>query len=303
MILTALGDILGAGSQPERDLVVAFFADEEAGGGVGAQLARRPPSRAVRRARPRRSARSAATRSRSAAERAYLLQTGEKSLLWVRLVAHGTAAHGSRLIARQRRHQARRGRRHARPHRVAAAPHRHHARAPRPRSPTCSASTPSRSRPTSSPWRPARRRDSSRRRCAPRRTRPCSRPATSTTSSPTAPRRSSTSARCPGEEDAVLAEVRELIGDDIEIEIVHRDVGLEAPTPAPLVDAVDALARDARSRSAACSRTCSRAAPTTSRSVAARHRGLRLRAAAGCRTASTSRRCSTASTSACRSTH
>ena len=31
-------------------------------------------------------------------ERAYLLQTGEKSLIWVRLVARGVAAHGSRLI-------------------------------------------------------------------------------------------------------------------------------------------------------------------------------------------------------------
>ncbi|HEX7833901.1 MAG TPA: M20/M25/M40 family metallo-hydrolase, partial [Pseudolysinimonas sp.] len=31
MILTALGDILGAGERPARDIVVAFFADEENG--------------------------------------------------------------------------------------------------------------------------------------------------------------------------------------------------------------------------------------------------------------------------------
>ena len=31
-------------------------------------------------------------------ERAYLLQTGEKSLVWIKLVARGTAAHGSRVI-------------------------------------------------------------------------------------------------------------------------------------------------------------------------------------------------------------
>ncbi len=37
----------------------------------------------------------------------------------------------------------------------------------------------------------------------------------------------------PGEEDAVLAEIRELIGDDIEIEIVHRDIGLENPFEDP----------------------------------------------------------------------
>ena len=32
MIVTALQDILGSGRQPRRDLVIAFFADEEAGG-------------------------------------------------------------------------------------------------------------------------------------------------------------------------------------------------------------------------------------------------------------------------------
>ena len=35
MILASLGDVLAAGGQPERDLVVAFFADEEAGGVFG----------------------------------------------------------------------------------------------------------------------------------------------------------------------------------------------------------------------------------------------------------------------------
>ena len=35
MILTALGDLLEAGEQPARDLVVAFFSDEENGGVYG----------------------------------------------------------------------------------------------------------------------------------------------------------------------------------------------------------------------------------------------------------------------------
>ena len=47
----------------------------------------------------------------------------------------------------------------------------------------------------------------------------------------------------PGEEDAVLAEIRDLIGPDIEIQTVHRDVGLEAPTRGPLVDAVTTALR------------------------------------------------------------
>jgi acetylornithine deacetylase/succinyl-diaminopimelate desuccinylase-like protein len=42
----------------------------------------------------------------------------------------------------------------------------------------------------------------------------------------------------PGEEDAVLAEVRDLIGPDIEIVIMHQDIGLENSFDGPLVDAM-----------------------------------------------------------------
>jgi acetylornithine deacetylase/succinyl-diaminopimelate desuccinylase-like protein len=42
----------------------------------------------------------------------------------------------------------------------------------------------------------------------------------------------------PGEEDAVLAEIAELVGPDIEIIIMHRDIGLETEFGGPLVDAV-----------------------------------------------------------------
>lgn len=97
MMLTALGDILGSGRQPARDIVVAFFADEEAGGVLGSHF--------LVNTRPDLFA--GATEAISevggysvtlAGRRAYLLQTGEKALLWVKLVARGTAAHGSRLI-------------------------------------------------------------------------------------------------------------------------------------------------------------------------------------------------------------
>ena len=97
MILTALGDIIGSGSLPEREVVVAFFADEEAGGGEGASwLVDHHPELF-----------DGATEAISEVggysvhvdgRRAYLLQTGEKSLIWMRLIAHGTAAHGSRLV-------------------------------------------------------------------------------------------------------------------------------------------------------------------------------------------------------------
>jgi acetylornithine deacetylase/succinyl-diaminopimelate desuccinylase-like protein len=97
MIITALTDIVGAGKQPERDLIIAFFADEEAGGVRGSHhLVDHHPELFA-----------GATEAISevggysitlGGERAYLLQTGEKALLWIKLIARGTAAHGSRII-------------------------------------------------------------------------------------------------------------------------------------------------------------------------------------------------------------
>ncbi|HWH26032.1 MAG TPA: M20/M25/M40 family metallo-hydrolase [Pseudolysinimonas sp.] len=97
MILTALDDILGAGQLPSRELVVAFFADEEDGGLFGSHyLVDRHPEFFA-----------GATEAVSEVggysidvngRRAYLLQTGEKALVWIRLIARGTAAHGSRVI-------------------------------------------------------------------------------------------------------------------------------------------------------------------------------------------------------------
>ena len=97
MIITALGDILGAGKQPARDLIIAFFADEENGGVFGSHhMVDSHPELF-----------DGATEAISevggysvtfGGQRAYLLQTGEKALVWIKLVARGTAAHGSRVI-------------------------------------------------------------------------------------------------------------------------------------------------------------------------------------------------------------
>ena len=97
MIITALGDIVESGRQPARDLVIAFFADEENGGVFGAHhLVDNHPELFA-----------GATEAISevggysvtfGGQRSYLLQTGEKALIWVKLVARGTAAHGSRVI-------------------------------------------------------------------------------------------------------------------------------------------------------------------------------------------------------------
>jgi len=97
MMITALKDSLSDGKQPARDLIVAYFADEEAGGVLGAHyLVDNHPELFA-----------GATEAISevggysitlAGERAYLLQTGEKALVWIKLIARGTAAHGSRVI-------------------------------------------------------------------------------------------------------------------------------------------------------------------------------------------------------------
>ena len=49
----------------------------------------------------------------------------------------------------------------------------------------------------------------------------------------------------PGTEDAALDDIRRIVGDDIEIETVLRDIGLEVPFAGDLVDAmVAALGRE-----------------------------------------------------------
>lgn len=96
MILTAVAEILRAGEQPERDLILVFFADEENGGVEGSAL--------VVRDRPEWFAGAEEAISEVGGysitvddRRAYLLQVGEKALIWIRLVAKGRAGHGSRL--------------------------------------------------------------------------------------------------------------------------------------------------------------------------------------------------------------
>src|SRR5690606_36483285 len=48
----------------------------------------------------------------------------------------------------------------------------------------------------------------------------------------------------PGEEDQVLAEFAELVGPDIEILTMHRDIGMETAFDCPLVDAIKTTLND-----------------------------------------------------------
>ncbi len=233
MILTSLGDILRSGRRPARDLVVVFFADEENGGVFGSHhLVTQHPELFA-----------GATEAISevggysidlAGQRAYLLQTGEKALLWVRLVATGVAAHGSRVIrdnavTKLSEAVARIGR-HEWPVQLGM---------------TASAMLEGVRRildasPDEDPVELIERTGLAA---------GFLRGTVRTTSNPTVLQAGYKHNVIPdraealvdvrpfaGQEEAVLAELRELAGPDVEVEIVHHDVGLETPFSGPLVE-------------------------------------------------------------------
>ncbi|ROQ40917.1 acetylornithine deacetylase/succinyl-diaminopimelate desuccinylase-like protein [Frondihabitans sp. PhB188] len=97
MMLTSVGDLLRSGQQPERNLVLGFLADEEAGGVLGSHfLVKNHPElfdgmgEAI--------SEVGGYSTFIDGKRAYLLQTGEKALIWIKLIARGTAGHGSQMI-------------------------------------------------------------------------------------------------------------------------------------------------------------------------------------------------------------
>jgi acetylornithine deacetylase/succinyl-diaminopimelate desuccinylase-like protein len=96
MMLATVRDFLRRGEAPARDLVVAFFADEEAGGLFGAQwlVDHRPDlfegvGEAI--------SEVGGFSIEVGGQRCYLLQTAEKGITWLRLVSHGRAGHGSQI--------------------------------------------------------------------------------------------------------------------------------------------------------------------------------------------------------------
>jgi acetylornithine deacetylase/succinyl-diaminopimelate desuccinylase-like protein len=94
MILASVREIAGAGGRPPRDIVLAFFADEEAGCDLGSiWLVDNHPElfEGVTHAISEVGGYSVDI----SGKRAYLIQTEEKGLLWVRLRAKGRAGHGS----------------------------------------------------------------------------------------------------------------------------------------------------------------------------------------------------------------
>ena len=100
MILANVRHLVRTGTKPARDLVIAFFADEEAGGTYGAQwLVTHHPElfEGCTQAISEVGGYSITVPDKDSGEpvRAYLLQTAEKGFAWIRLRATGRAGHGS----------------------------------------------------------------------------------------------------------------------------------------------------------------------------------------------------------------
>ena len=96
MMLAVIRQRLREGRRPPRDVVLAFLADEEAGGKWGARwLVDNHPElfEGVTEAIGEVGGFSATIGGR----RLYLIQTAEKGIAWMRLTARGTAGHGSML--------------------------------------------------------------------------------------------------------------------------------------------------------------------------------------------------------------
>jgi acetylornithine deacetylase/succinyl-diaminopimelate desuccinylase-like protein len=101
MMLAVLRDLARTGRRPPRDLVFAFFADEEAGGVLGSHWLvrnRRDLLDGVTEAISEVGGYSVTVDGKDGDPvRLYLLQTAEKGITWLRLVANGRAGHGSQI--------------------------------------------------------------------------------------------------------------------------------------------------------------------------------------------------------------
>jgi len=100
MILAVIRQRLREGRRPPRGVVLAFLADEEAGGSWGARwLVDNHPDlfAGCTEAIGEVGGFSYTLQGPSGPQRLYLLQTAEKGMAWLRLTARGTAGHGSML--------------------------------------------------------------------------------------------------------------------------------------------------------------------------------------------------------------
>lgn len=94
MILTAVASMIRDGVKPPRDIVLAFFADEEHGGAWGAKWMVENHADDFRGATEAISEVGGFS-AHINGKRAYLIQTAEKGIQWLKLIANGKQGHGS----------------------------------------------------------------------------------------------------------------------------------------------------------------------------------------------------------------
>ncbi len=95
MTLAVVRDRLRTGRKPARDVVLAFVADEEAGGVFGAQWLVRNQPQLFEGCTEAISEVGGFSLSVNDDLRLYLIETAQKGMAWMRLTANGTAGHGS----------------------------------------------------------------------------------------------------------------------------------------------------------------------------------------------------------------
>lgn len=94
-IVAAIRSLCRDAVQPRRDIVLAFFADEESGGELGAGYVTRTRPDLFAGCEDAIGEVGGFSQRISDQQRAYLISTGEKGVLWARLRADGQAGHGS----------------------------------------------------------------------------------------------------------------------------------------------------------------------------------------------------------------
>lgn len=95
MVLATVRDRIRSGRPPARDVVLAFLADEEAGGTFGASWLVDHHPQLFERCTEAISEVGGFSLSVSDDTRLYLIETAQKGMAWMRLTAEGTAGHGS----------------------------------------------------------------------------------------------------------------------------------------------------------------------------------------------------------------
>ena len=242
MLIATLRQLARSGEKPPRDIVWAFFADEEAGGlkGAGHVVATRPElfegcTEAISEVGG--FSVTLPDHATGAPTRAYLLQTAEKGIAWLRLHAHGQAGHGSvpnpqNAIVRLAEAIARIDAHHWPRTYIASVRELFDGVAGI----------------TGEPWDEESVEGLLARLGGARRFVEGTLRDTSNVSMLSSgykmnviPQTASASLDCrflPGHEEELLATVRELAGEHVEVEIEHKDVALEAPTSGELVDSM-----------------------------------------------------------------